>query len=93
MVLLFPFKVAGGHVNSSLGKSSSHLLMKALLYPRLNYFKKTIPHKAAAHASIAHMWQYLSAVKPNVVCNFQMGDTYHQSGKTGSAVIPSNLTQ
>ena len=58
MVLLFPFKVAEGHVNSSLGKSRSHLLMKALLYPRLNYFKKTIPHKAAAHASIAHMWQY-----------------------------------
>ena len=59
------------------GNPDPHLLMKAPLYPRLNYFKKTIPHKTAANASKAHIWQYLSAVIPNVVCNFQIGDTYH----------------
>ena len=59
------------------GNPDPHLLMKALLYPRLNYFKKTIPHKTAANTSKAHIWQYLSAVIPNVVCNFQIGDTYH----------------
>ena len=44
--------------------------MKALLYRRLNYFKKTIPYTT-------HIWQYLSAVKYNIVCNYQIGDTYH----------------
>ena len=58
------------------GNPDPHLLMKALLYSRLNYFRKTIPH-TAAHASIAHLWQFLSAVKPNIACNFQIGDTYH----------------
>ena len=67
MVLLFPLKVAGAML-VACGNPDSHLLMKALLYPRLNYFKKTIPHTAAEHASIAHIWQYLSAVKRDIIC-------------------------
>ena len=58
------------------GNPDLRLLMIALLYPRVNNIKKTIPFAGAAQACIAHIWQFPSAVKHNIVFNYQIGDTY-----------------
>ena len=59
------------------GNPDPRLLMIALLYPRVNNIKKPIPFAGAAQACIAHIWQFPSAVKHNIVFNYQIGDTYH----------------
>ena len=58
------------------GNPDLRLLMIALLYPRVNNIKKTIPFQGAAQACIAHIWQFPSAVKHNIVFNYQI-DGFH----------------